>query len=1029
MKKKIHCHDLDHPGNNFHHMFFCMKIVLLILMISIFESSSASAYPLPADELQELKVTGKVVDSQTGDPMPGVNVVVKNANIGVATDANGIYTLPVPNQNSILVFSFIGYVSQEVPLNGRNKIDVSIVSDVKALSEVVVTALGIEKATKTITYATQKINGAEILKVKDANFINSMAGKVAGAVITPGTMGPGSATRILIRGNKSFTGNSAPLYVIDGVPTGRGDLLNPEDIESIQILQGASAAALYGSRSANGVILITTKKGKRGDAKITFSSNLTLSEASDLPKLQTKYGRTDPAYNDSWGEVVTNGSDRHLKEFYKTGVSKINSISISNGNDVAQVYLSYANTAASGILPENTMNKHNFNIKLSSQLLNNRLSLEGSVNYINQKIYNQNSTTSASGYSAVTGIISFPIDDDWSKYSGNNYQVWDPVRQMYVQNWPYIRNETFTCQNPYWVQNKNQNDNFLNYTTSAFRATFKALDWLNIQARLTYDDSYSHAERRLYASTQSTISGANGDYSVGNSKSDSFYGDFLLIMNKIISPDLNISGTIGFSHNEGTNSNVNLSSTVNTSLMYPNYFSIYALTGLFNKSESLTKTVSQALFANGTIGYKDKVFLDVTARNDWNSTTEQPFFYPSIGLTYILKNAGKGLLSFAKIRASYAEVGNPLPFGIANFTPPYALNNSGSIIGRGSLPYFNGTDTTRLRPERSKSYEFGTDMRFLNDNLNLSLTFYSATTIDQVFQIQAPAGSGAANFWINGGSIRNQGFEGIVSYNAQLGKIRWTPSVSFSHNLNQIRELSDLLKADYFVISNFQSSRVVSLFLKRPADGKYWSYGDMFGDVYEKDENGEIVVNAQGLPKVTTTGSEYIGNAHPDFLAGFNNTFEYKNLTLSFLLDAKFGGGVINRTEIWLDYKGLSRRTGDSRDAGGVMFNGDLVDTKAFYLNQTASGGANGGAAMSEYLYNATNIRMREISLGYTFNKFDRIFKTIDLSLVGRNLFILYKKAPFDPEIGGSTSQSSEGMAQFTLPATRSFGLNLRFEF
>jgi TonB-linked SusC/RagA family outer membrane protein len=1022
--EKTFCYDgLKNPCKNFLKLW--MQVASLILILCIQGITAAGA----AEEFQELKVTGKVTDSQGGNAMPGVNVVIKNSNIGVATDINGVYSLNVPERNSVLVFSFIGYVSQEVPVNGKSKIDVALVPDVTTLGEVVVTALGIEKASKTITYATQKIEGNEILKVKDASFINSMAGKVAGAVITPGTMGPGSPTRILIRGDKSFNGNSAPLYVIDGVPTGRGDLLNPEDIESIQILQGASAAALYGSRSANGVILITTKKGRKGAAKITVSSNLTLSEASDLPKLQTKYGRTDPAYNDSWGGVVTNGSDRHLKEFYKTGISKINSISISNGNDIAQIYLSYANTDASGILPKNTMSKNNFNVKLTSQFFNNRLSLEGSVNYINQKIYNQNSTTSASGYSAVTGIISFPIDDDWSKYSGDNYQVWDPVRQMYVQNWPYIRNETFTNQNPYWVQNKNQSDNFLNYMTSAFSATVKATNWMNIKARLTYDDSYNHNERRLYASTQSTISGPNGDYSVANYKTGSFYGDLLMIINKPVNQDFNISGTLGFSHSEGVNSNINLSSTVATSLAYPNYFSIYSLTGLFNKSESLTKTVSQALFANATLGYKDRIYLDVTARNDWNSTTEQPFFYPSIGLTYILKNSGKGILSFAKARASYAEVGNPLPFGIAEFAPPYSINNNGSIVARGALPYFNGPDTTKLRPERSKSYEFGTDLRFFNDNLSLSFTYYNATTVDQVFQIQAPAGSGAANFWINGGSIRNSGFEGLISYNATKGKIKWTPSISFSHNKNQIRELSDLLKADYFVITNFMSSRVVSMFLKRPKDGKYWSYGDLFGDIYQKDENGNVVTNEEGLPVVTKTGSEFIGNANPDFLAGFNNTFEYKNITLSFLIDAKFGGGVINRTEIWLDYKGLSKRTGDARDAGGVMFNGNLIDTKAFYLNQTASGGANGGAAMSEYFYKATNLRMREMSLGYTFNNVGKVFDAIDLSLVGRNLFILYKKAPYDPEIGGSTSQSAEGMAQFTLPGTRSFGLNLRLEF
>jgi TonB-linked SusC/RagA family outer membrane protein len=1030
MEKNLNFYWLKEPNNSFQKLLLNFTIASMLLIGNILNISAASTYSINTDELQQLKVSGKVTDNQTGSAMAGVNIIIQGLTIGVSTDVNGSYAITVPGKDAVLIFSFMGYTSQTIPVNGRTNIDIALIPEVTALNEVVVTALGIEKTTKSLTYATQKISGSEILKVKTINYVNSMAGKVAGAVITPGTMGPGSATRILIRGDKSFTGNSTPLYVIDGVPTGRGDLLNPEDIESIQVLQGASAAALYGSQAANGVILISTKKGKKGVSNIVFSSSVNFESASDLPKLQTKYGRTDPAQNDSWGAIVTNGSDRHLKEFYNTGVTNINSVSISNGNDVAQVYLSYSNTAASGIVPENHMMKHNFNVKATTQLYNDKLSLEFGVNYINQKIYNQNAVSSASGYSAVTGIISFPIDDDWSKYSGDNYEKWDPVRQMYVQNWPYIRNETFTCQNPYWVQKKDQRDNFLGYTNAIFKASYKASDWLQLQGRITMDDSFSHVENRDYASTQATVAGPNGGYGIGNTKVNAWYGDLLLVANKNLGQDFNISGTAGFSHTSAISSGLNLSSTVETSLLYPNFFSVYALNGLFNKSEYLQKAVSEALFANATLGYKSKLFLDVSGRNEWSSTTSQSFFYPSLGLTYILKSSGNGILSFAKVRASYAEVGNALPFGIDNRTPPYALDNSGNIVGRGSLPYFNGTDTTTLKPERSKSYEFGTDLRFFNDKLTLSLTLYSATTADQVFLIAAPAGSGATNFWINGGSIRNQGFEGIISYNTSFGAFKWVPSLTFSHNKNSIRELSDLLEADYFVVSNFSSSRVVSLFLMRPKDGKYGSYGDMFGDVYEKDENGNIITDPDtGIPKITTTSTEYVGNANPDFLAGFNNTFTYKNFALSFLIDGRFGGGVINRTQIWLDYKGLSKETGDARDAGGVMFNGKLIDTKDFYMNQSAQGGANGGAAMDAYFWDASNIRMREVSFGYTFSKFSKIFKSIDISLVGRNLFILYKNAPFDPEIGGSTSQTTEGMAQFTLPATRSYGLNLRVNF
>ena len=349
MKKNLRCYWLKEPDNSFKKLLLNFTMASALLICSIMNLSAESKYYLNPDDLQQLKVSGKVTDSQTGSPMPGVNVIVAGSTIGLNTDANGNYSITVPSGNVTLTFSFIGYVPQNIPVNGSTNISVALVPELKELSEVVVTALGIEKSTKSLTYATQKIEGSEVLKVKDVSYVNSLAGKVAGVVVTPGTMGPGSATRILIRGDKSFTGNSSPLYVIDGIPTGRGDLLNPEDIESIQVLQGASAAALYGSRAVNGVILITTKKGKKGVARINFTSSINFESPSDLPKLQTGYGQTNPAQNDSWGSPITNGSDEHLKEYYNTGIANINTISITNGNDVAQFYLSYANTKASGI--------------------------------------------------------------------------------------------------------------------------------------------------------------------------------------------------------------------------------------------------------------------------------------------------------------------------------------------------------------------------------------------------------------------------------------------------------------------------------------------------------------------------------------------------------------------------------------------------------------------------------------------------------------------------------------------------------
>ncbi|CAN5921945.1 TonB-dependent receptor [soil metagenome] len=987
-----------------------------------------------------VEVSGKVQDAK-GEALPGVSIALKGTSFGTITDGQGNYALSVPEATGTLVFSYVGYALQEIAISGRTNIDVTLHPLAQSLSEVVVSALGIEKSARSITYATQNVSGEEITRVREANFLNSMAGKAAGVVITKGGGGPGSSSRVLLRGNKSIMGNNQPLYVIDGVPMNNamgpqgaslygaqdfGDAisnLNPEDIESVQILRGPSAAALYGSQAANGVILITTKGGRKGIARIDFTSSAIFENPIGLPQVQTIYGQNNPSVNDSWGSKITNGSDAHLKDFFDTGQNYMNTLSISNGNDLGQFYVSYANTKAKGIVPENDLTKHNLNLRGTTQLLNDKLSLDASVNYINQKVYNR--PQAGFNFSPIFALYSFPTGDDFSKYSGSNFEVWNPVRLMYTQNWPYIRNETLSTQNPYWIQKRNQNDLFRDRTISSFTAKYKIFDWLDIQGRTTYDKVEDKYEQRVHATTDPVLSGANGGYDTRRSSINQLYSDLLLTGTQNVNENIFVSATLGFSNTENTSSSINLASTVPTSLSFPNYFSVFALRGNFNKTESLRKRLDQAVFGSATVGYKETLFLDLTARNEWSSTVTQSFFYPSAGLSFVFPEAllgATGLLSFAKLRASYAEVGNSLPFGWANWTPPYSLDVSGNIIGRGTLPYFSGNDTISLRPERTRSYEVGADLRFFQDKLSLSLTYYDMTTYDQVFTIAAPAGSGASQFFINGGTIRNTGIEGVLNYNAEFGNLKWTPSVNFSHNKNQIRQLSDLLTADRFVLN---TTRLVSLFLTRPKDGQYGAYGDMFGQVIQKDENGRVVTDNKGLP-VLTRPDQYIGNANPNFLAGFNNTFIYKNASFSFLVDGRFGGGVVSLTERWLDYKGLSRRTAEARDNGGVLVNDNLVDAKDYYYRITGTG--NLGAA-SEYFFDATTIRLRELAMGYTLPNFSNAIKELNLSLVGRNLFFLYKVAPFDPELSINASNGLQGIEAYNLPATRSYGLILRATF
>ncbi|MDB5025639.1 MAG: SusC/RagA family TonB-linked outer membrane protein [Mucilaginibacter sp.] len=1017
-----------------------MKKLYMLVIILLGCCLNASA--------QDVTVKGIVTDTHS-QPLPGVSVKAGGSAKGTTTDVDGKFSISV-TANSSLVFTYVGFISQTVPVNGKTVLNIVLKDDQKLLETVTVTALGIEQKTRTLTYATQNVSSDELNKVKDDNFINSLAGKASGVVVTKGTGGPGSPTRVEIRGQKSIGGNSAPLYVIDGVPIGQaaggattisgfggGDSpdalseINPDDIASIEVLKGAAAAALYGSSAANGALLITTKKGKAGQTRVDFSSSTSFESPIDLPSTQTTYGRTVPTQNDMWGAKTSNGSNAFIKSFFNTGASYINGVTLSGGSDVAQFYASYANTRATGIVPNNSLTKHNFTIKGSAKFLNNKLTVDGSVNYINQK--QENPPRAGFYFSPVFSLYLFPTDDNFSKYgkANNNYETYNSIRGLYDQNWPYQRNEASTNQNPYWIQYKDLNENATTRTISSFRAKYDFTNWLNIQARTTLD-SYNYKNTVKNAAGTDNIDvgdgGAfTGTYGVYTGYGTHLYSDLLLSANGNISKDISLSGTLGVSDDRTYDYSEGLSSSQSFGMLFPNFFSInnFDPAHPFSYSESETKGISQAAFATGTIGFKETVYVDATVRNEWSYTSPQSFFYPSVGLSYILtKTIGSSdVLSFAKIRASYAEVGAPLGRGVNNTDPPYTINHTtGSTDPRNTLPYFSGSTQAIIKPERTKSAEIGASVT-LFDKLGIDLSYYDARSNDQIITIQAPTGSGAQNFVLNGGEIRNYGFEGTISYKANFGDLRWTPALNFSRNINQVRQLSPLYPADTYVVSSSSNSRLVASFLTRPVNGKYGAFGDLYGRVIEKNADGTTKVDDQGLPVLSAVDQTFVGNPNPKFLAGFNNNFHYKRLNFSFLVDGRFGGDAYSLTQAWLDYKGLSQRSAAARDAGGVMVNGKLVDAQAYYGR--ISGGGN-YPAVDQYRYSATNVRLREAALGYTFPMIGKVFKNLNVSVTGRNLFFFYKKAPFDPEQAISTGTAVQGIDSFGLPATRSFGFSVK---
>jgi TonB-linked SusC/RagA family outer membrane protein len=985
---------------------------------------------------QNITLSGTVVDAAS-TALPAVTIKVNGSTQGTITNADGKYNILVP-PNASLTFSYLGFSSQTVQVNNRTIINVTLQSDENMLEGVVVTALGITRSKKSLTYSTTSVSSDELNQVKGPSVLNSLAGKAPGVFVTQGSGGPGSEPRIVLRGNKSISGNNQPLYVVDGIPVGGFADYNPEDIESLQVLQGASAAALYGGQAANGVILVTTKKGKPGITQINVASTATFDSPMSLPEIQTEYGNgnkgmapTTPV-NDSWGPKISNGSDAYISDFFRTGQNYLNSAAISSGNETQNIYFSYGNTSSKAVLPDYGYTRNNLTLRGGTTIFNNKVVLDGSINYLQSKTKNRNESSWYN--SPMFGLYLFPMGVDIAPYAANGGAVYSETRGFDVQNWPYIKNEHSSNQNPYWILNNIRRDELRDRTIINGSVKYNLTDWLNITTRTTLSKYNYDNDQRHGASGDRTSIGINGSYRKDVNAGQDLYTDILLGANKVIYTDLTLNATVGYSNTINTfRGTVNRTNGADNSLYYANYFALQGLMDNFISESDNTKRINRAILGTASFGYKDKLFLDLTGRNEWASTTDDAFFYPSAGLAYLLKNDTQpgNLLSYAKIRASIAEVGNALPFGAASRSTNYTINPDNSINGRASMPYYSGSFAPNLKPERTRSYEVGAELRFFSNKLSLSATYYDATTRDQVFTIIAPTGAGAVNFFINGGTIQNRGVEAAVHYDTNFGDIRWSPSLNFTRNNNRIKSLSDLLTTDRFVLQS--GNRLTNLFLLRPGstllnDREYGSYMDLFGKTYQYNEDGSQKFDAvTGLPVLSAQADQYIGNANPDFLLNFNNQLSYKNFNFSFLIDGRFGGLVSSSTQQWLDYKGLSPRTAEARNNGGVNVNGKMIDPELYYGHISAK--ADAGAAASEYTYSSTNIRLREIAVGYTLPRFSSNIKSVNISLVARNLFFFHKKAPFDPELALNTENSGQGFESFQLPSTTSIGATVRVNF
>jgi len=1014
------------------------------------------------------RVTGTVTSGSDGAPMPGVSVLVKGTTTGTATDSNGAYALNVPDANSTLVFSFIGLVTKEVPVQGRSVVDVTMEEDATQLSEVVVTALGISRETKTLVYATQQVKPSQLVEVKDANnVLNSLQGKIANAVITQGSGGPGSGARIVLRGNRSIQGSNNALIVVDGVPITNGtngtitsdfgglqgsdgaSNINPDDIESMTILRGASAAALYGSAAGNGVIVITTKRGAKDRVSVTINSGVTTERPFVLPSFQNSYGQGNSGvYNkdsgESWGPKLDGSSkdswmgetrpfsaqEDNVKDFFRTGVTWNNSIGVSGGSEKMQTYLSYTNNSVQGILPKNDLTRHSINLRVSNQI-GKKLRTDAKLNYILQNT-DSKYETGESALSPTLTIYQIPrnvsVGDAETYYQDiNNLGV--PVQGPY----PVINKALY--QNPYWIVNNTKTDEVRNRIMGFLSAEYSITDWLKLSGRGNMDKYTDVIERQFNAGTVG-ISGSGGAYNRTEINIQQYWFDTMLEGKNTITDDLKIDYRVGAIIQDNQYYQLNTSAN---GLNVTNKFGLnFATNPVF--SEGFTQVQTQSVFGQINLAYKEAIFLDASLRNDWSSTLPDPysFQYPSVGVSAILSDLFTipDAISFLKLNASYAEVGNggrpQLRFNTYNYSPG----------GRNGFIFRSGTQAIPdLKPEIVKNIELGLEAKFIENRLGLQFTYYKSNSFNQLLQVSVPVGTGFSNKYINAGNIQNQGIELVINGTPlREGNLKWDIDFNMGLNRNKIVELTETTK-QFTLAGGFGRSAT-------PLIKEGGSYGDMEGFYWMKDPSGNYLVTPDGKPLSSLTTGEYgyLGNFNPKATLGLTNTFNYNNFSLRLLIDGRIGGTVVDGTEMFLAFNGAPEVTENYREGGWVLggkgTDGSTVtaaiDAQDFWT--TASGGRYGSAEF--FTYDATNFRVRELSFGYNIPVPDNsVFKAVKISAVARNLFFLYRgyskleipglakrKMTFDPDMSLGNG-NWQGVSYGTLPSTRSLGFNLQLTF
>jgi TonB-linked SusC/RagA family outer membrane protein len=1054
---------------------------------------------------QNTKISGQVNDEKTNSPIPGVLVQEKGTENKQYTNSEGKFSLLVSDKNGTLSFSYYGYDLKDVAINGQSDLNVKLSSKAQEFGEIVITALGLQRQNKDLGYAVQTLDAKAVSEVKSANFLDGLAGKVAGVTITQGATGVGSTTKINIRGESSFTNNN-PLFVVDGIIINNNTIVNPttdaasgfqeidfgnggmevntDDVESVTVLKGPSAAALYGTRAANGVIIITTKKGqKRNGLGISFNSTTYMEQAFKLPEFQNKYGQgnngqftykdglgggVNDAISYSWGPkldqgtliaqydspvtlpdgTIVRGGDvavhggapitptefnshpDNLKDFYETGITTINNIAISNAFDKGDFRLSFTDLNSNSIIPGVNLKRKNISAKLNFNPIT-KLNIGTNINYINSNSDNR----PAGGYGSENVNYSIVAWGPRSLDISPMEEYWQPGLeglQQYSFNYTYF-------DNPYFTLLENRNSFNRDRVIGNLFASYDFSDKFNLIIRTGMDFSAEKREMRRAYSSNRFAKGAYAEHNVFFRENNT---DALFTF-KDKFQDFSVEISAGANRMDQSTS---ISQLTATSLAQAGVYRLSNAATPLVVNEYKTQKRINSVYALAKLGYKNFLYLDITGRNDWSSALATPtstdnvsFFYPSVSSSFILSNVMKlpQEISFLKIRGGFAQVGND--------TDPY--NTAGSFIAQTPVngqPTFSGQSTIanpNLLPERTSSFEVGTDIRFLKDRIRVDLTYYNATTKNQIISLPVPVSSGYNQQIVNGGAVRSRGWEIFTSATPiRKTNFSWETSFNFTRNVSTVQELPDGVDKITLAYSRIYDNVNQTVWFQVEEGGRI---GDMYGTGYKKNENGDFIIDANGN-YIANPELQKLGNYNADFMLGWSNTFQYKNFDLSFLFDWRQGGVLVSRTLALAGVGGQLIET-ENRPDGGIVAEGVVnigtAENPNWVANTTAI------SAESYYrqyydrnheennTYNASYLKLRQFSIGYTFsnNKIKGFISkdhSLKVSIIGRNLFAISKIPHFDPEQMATQGQKFvNGVENMSYATTRSIGVKLGYNF